>query len=84
MKQGNIFGPIMYCASASKVNTIQEAVEYQYGKVEIGMSVFKDDRAAVGTVDNIRKVIQNCRRIEIEKKMIYRLKKTIYMVLNTG
>ena len=41
------------------------------GKVEVGMSVFMDDIAAVGTADNIKKGIKNCRRIEIEKKMIY-------------
>ena len=48
------------------------------------MPVFMDDIAAVGTADNIRKGIQNCRRMEIEKKMIYGLKKTKYMVINTG
>ena len=37
VKQGTIFGPFMCCASKSRVNTIQEAVKYQYGKVEIGM-----------------------------------------------
>ena len=47
------------------------------------MPVFMDDIAAVGTADNIRKGIQNCRRMEIEKKMIYGLKKTKYMVINT-
>ena len=84
VKQGTIFGPIMCCASTSRVNGIQEAVKYQYGKVEIGMPVFMDDIAAVGTADNIRKGIQNCRRMEIEKKMMYGLKKTKYMVINTG
>ena len=83
VKQGTIFGPIMCCASTSRVNEIQEAVKYQYGKVEIGMPVFMDDIAAVGTADNIRKGIQNCRRMEIEKKMIYGLKKTKYMVIKT-
>ena len=84
VKQGTIFGPIMYCVSTSRVNEILEAVKYQYGKVEIGVPVFMDDIAAVGTGDNIRKRIQNCRRMEIEKKMIYGLKKTKYMVINTG
>ena len=48
------------------------------------MPVFMDDIAAVGTADNIRKGIQNCRRIEIEKKMIYGQKKTKCMVINMG
>ena len=73
----------MCCTSTSRVNEIQEAVKYRYGKVEIGIPVFMDDIAAVGTADNIRKGIQNCRRMEIEKKMIYGLKKTKYMVINT-
>ena len=43
-------------------------MKYQYGKVEISMPVFMNDIAAVGTADNIRKGMQNCRRIGIEKK----------------
>ena len=58
VKQGTIFGPVMCCGSTSKVNTIQEAMTYQYGKVEIGMPVFMDDIAAVKTVDKIRKGIK--------------------------
>ena len=54
--------------AASKVNEIQEAVKYQYDKVEIDMPVFMDDIAAVGTVDNIRKGIYNWRRMEVKKK----------------
>ena len=67
-----------------KCYTIQEAVKYQYGKVEIGMPVFMDNISAAGTADNnnIRKEIQNCRRMEIEKNTIYGLKKTKYMVIN--
>ena len=56
----------------------------EYGKVEIGMPVFMDDITALRTADDIRKGIQNCRRMEIEKKMIYGLKKTKYNVINTG
>ena len=83
-KQGTLFGPIMCCASTSRINAIQKSVKYWYGKVEIGMSVFMNDVAAVGKADDIRKGIKNCRRMEIEKKMIYGLKKTKYMVINTG
>ena len=45
----------MCCASASRVNTIQDSVKYQYGKVEIGMPVFMDDIAVVRKADDIRK-----------------------------
>ena len=84
VKQGAILDSIMCCASTSEINTIQEAVKYQYCKVKIGMPVFMDYIAAVGAADNTRKGVQNCRRIDIEKKMIYRLKKTKYLVINTG
>ena len=46
------------------------------------MSVFMDDIAAIEKADDIRKGIQNGRRMEIEKKMMYGLKKTKYMVVN--
>ena len=59
-------------------------MKYQYGKVEIGIPVFMNDIAAVGTADNIKKEIQNCKGMEIEKKMIYGLKKAKYMDINTG
>ena len=85
MKQGTIFGQLVCCASASRINVIQEAVKYQYGQVEICMLVlvFMDDIAAVGTADDIRKRIRNCRRMEIKMKIIYGLKKTKYMIINT-
>ena len=73
----------MCCASASRVNAIQEAVKYQHGKVEIVTLIFMDDIAAAGTADKIRKEIQNYRRTEIEKKMIYGLEKTKYIIINT-
>ena len=57
VKQGTILGPIMCCASKSRVNAIQESVKYQYGNVEIGMPVFTDDIAAVGKTDEARKRI---------------------------
>ena len=48
------------------------------------MPVFMDDIASLRTTDNISKGIQNCRGMEIEKKMIYGLKKSKYPVVNTG
>ena len=48
------------------------------------MSVFLGGILAVGTADNIRKGIQNCGRMEIERKIIYELRQTKYMVINTG
>ena len=63
MKQGTIFDPIICCASKPRGNEIREAVKYQIGKVEIGMPVFMDYIAAVGTADKRRKGLRNSRKI---------------------
>ena len=56
-----------------KVNTIQDTMKHHYDKVKMGMPVFMDDIAVIGIAGNIRKGIQNCRRLKIEKKMIHGL-----------
>ena len=43
---GSIFGPIMCCATTSKVSNIGETVQYRYEKIDIGMSFYMDDIAA--------------------------------------
>ena len=82
VKQGSILGPIMCCATTSRVNNIGETVQYSYGKVDIGMSVYMDDIA--GGIAEIRKGIRNCAKMEEEKKMRYKPKKTKYMIIKTG
>ena len=39
VKQGSIIGPIMCCATTSRVKNKEEAVQCNYGKVGIGMSI---------------------------------------------
>ena len=68
VKQGTTRGPIMCCASTTKVNEFGEKVICKYGNIEIGMSVFMDDVAAIGDAVTIRKGIRNCRNMETEKK----------------
>ena len=58
MKKGTTFGPTTCCASTSRVIEIQEAVKYQYGKVETGMPVFMDDIPPVGTADNRIEIVE--------------------------
>ena len=70
VKQGSIFGPIMCCATTSRVNNIGKTVQYSYRKVDIGMSVYMDDTAAAGGIAEIRKGIRNCAKMEKEKKMM--------------
>ena len=74
----------MCCATTSRVNNIGETVQYSYGKVDIGMSVYMDDIVAAGEIAEIRKGIRNCPNTEKEKKMRYGLKKTKYMMVKTG
>ena len=75
VKQGSTYGPIMCCTTTSKVNDISEKVEVKYGEILIGMPIFMDDIAAIGGAEDIRKGIRNCRKMEIEKKMGYGLKR---------
>ena len=84
VKQESIFGPIMCCATTSRVNNIGEIVQYSYGKVDVGMSVYIDDIAGAGGIGEIRKGIRNCCKMEKEKKIRYRLKKKNYMMVKTG
>ena len=84
VKQGTVFGPIMCCAETSTVNSIGEEVKYRYGKINIEMSVFMDDIVTAGKAEHIRKGINNCGRIEKEKKISFGLKKTKYLIVKTG
>ena len=74
VKQGPIFGHIMCCVETSTVNSIGEKVKYRYGKINIGMLVFLDDIATAGKANHIRKGINNCSRMEKEKKISFGLK----------
>ena len=84
VKQVSTYGPIMCCATTSKVNDISEKVEVKYGEILIGMPILMDDIAAIGGAEDIRKGIGNCRMMEIEKKMEYVLTKTNIVVIKTG
>ena len=48
------------------------------------MVVFMDDIGTTGKAEHIRKCINNCASLEKEKKIIFGLKKTKYMILKTG
>ena len=48
------------------------------------MPVFMDDIATADKAEHIRKGINNCARMEKEKKISFGLKKTKYMIVKTG
>ena len=74
----------MCCVETSTVNSIVEEVKYRFGKINIGMPVSMDDIAAADKGEHIRKGINNCTRMEKEKKISFALKKAKYMIFKTA
>ena len=50
-----------------------EEVKYSYDEINIGMPIFMDDIATAGEAEHIRKGINNCARMEKEKKISFNL-----------
>lgn len=85
VKQGTVTGPILCCIVTDKVNDIGEPVIVNYAyNINTKMMIFVDDVNAAGGADDIRKGIRNCNQMEKKKKVTYGLKKSKYMVINTG
>ena len=61
-----------------------EKVDYKYGEIEIGMSVYMDNISVAGGPEEVKKGIRKSARMEVEKKLNYSLSKTKYMVVKTG
>ena len=55
----------------------------KYEDKEAGMPKCMDDISAVGDVEEIRKEIRNCRKIETLKKFQYGLKKNKILIART-
>ena len=56
----------------------------KYEDKEAGMPKFMDDNSSVGDVEEIRKEIRNCRKIETLKKFQYGLKKIKFWLQEQG
>ena len=56
----------MCCTAMSKVNNIEERVQYSYRKIDIGMPVYTDDiAAAAGRIPKLKKeygIVQRWKR----------------------
>ena len=63
---------------------VGENQERSLGRELIGILIFVDDVMSVGTAEDVRKAIRNCRSMEKMKKTTYGLKKTKHMTINTG
>ena len=55
VKQGLIVVPTMSCATTAKVNNVGEKVDFKYGEIEIGMSIYMDDISGVGGPEEVKK-----------------------------
>ena len=84
VKQGTVLGPTLCCVTTDQINKVGESQERNLGRELIGILVFVDDVMSAGNADDVRKAIRNCRTMEKLKKTTYGLKKTKYMVMNTG
>ena len=84
VKQGTVLGPTLCCVSIDQINKIGESQERNIGKEYIAIIIFVDDVMSAGNPGEARKTIRNCREMEELKKVTYGLKKTQYMVMNTG
>lgn len=59
-------------------------MQYSYIITDIRISICMNGMAAVERIANIEKGIKDCAKIEKERKIMSELKKTRYMILNTG
>ena len=84
VKQGTVLGPTLCCVSIDQINNIGESQERNLGREVIAIVVFVDDVMSAGSADDGRKAIRNFKELEDLKKVTYGLKKTKYMVTNTG
>ena len=84
VKQGTVLGPNLCCVVTDQVNNIGEEQTGSIGNQRIGILVFVDDVMSAGDAEDARCCIRNLREMETKKKFTFGLKKTNYMVLNTG
>ena len=84
VKQGTVLGPTLCCVETDQINNIGEDQDRPIGKQVIGILVFVDDVMSAGTAEDIERCIRNLNVMEKKKKFTYGLKKTKYMVVNSG
>ena len=84
VKQGTVLGPTLCCVSIDQINKVGENQERNIGREYLAIIIFVDDVMSAGNPGEARKTIRNCREMEELKKVTYGLKKTQYMIMNTG
>ena len=84
VKQGTVLGPTLCCVETDQINNIGEDQTRPLGNEVVGILIFVDDVMSAGTAEVARKCIRNLREMEKLKKFTFGLKKTNYMVIETG
>ena len=84
VKQGTVLGPTLCCVVTDQVNNMGEEQTGSIGNQRIGILVFVDDVMSAGAADDARCCIRNLGEMERKKKFTFGLKKTNYMVIDTG
>ena len=84
VKQGTVLGPTLCCVSTDRINKIGEVQQRSLGKEYMAILIFVDDVMSAGNAEDVRKAIRNFKEMEDLKKFTYGLKKTKYMIMNTG
>ncbi len=84
VKQGTVLGPTLCCVETDQINNMGEDQERALGDQVIGILVFVDDVMSAGSAEDIERCIRNMNQMEKLKKFTYGLKKTKYMVINSG
>ena len=79
-----MLGPTMCCVETDQINRIGEDQTRPLGNEIIGILIFVDDVMSAGNAEMARKCIRNLREMEKLKKFTFGLKKTNYMVIETG
>ena len=84
VKQGTVLGPTFCCVVTDQVNNIGESQVGSIGRHKIGILVFVDDVMSASVPENARRTIRSLNEMEIRRTIRYGLKKTNFMILDTG
>ena len=85
MKQETISFPVLCCAEFDKANPVKEnAVESPHGSsLPIAIPAYVDGISSAGDSTSTKNAIKICRSME-DRKFSYGLKKTKYLVIESG
>ena len=50
---------------------MRKKVRYNYGEIEVGMSIYMGDMSVTGGPEEVKKGISSCERMKVENKIKY-------------